>query len=175
MVLHLKKAIRRNSSTRSIPIFDSERPISSTSDMRVWETLRPCRPTRKSHIAVAVCDSSWEEQAARALDAHSGVDAWVKNDHLGFEIFYVWRGVVRKYRPDFLVRFQTGLTLILEIKGRVTEAAKEKNDALREWVKAVNQDRGFGRWASAVCTKPEDLESILESARDRPAAKPSAA
>jgi hypothetical protein len=28
----------------------------------------------------------------------------MKNDHLGFEIVYVFDGVVRKYRPDFLMK-----------------------------------------------------------------------
>jgi hypothetical protein len=48
----------------------------------------------------------------------SNVEAWVKNDHLGFEIVAVFDGVVRKYRPDFVVRLRTGTPLVLGIKGQ---------------------------------------------------------
>ena len=44
------------------------------------------------------------------------VAAWVKNDHLGFEIPYLYQGVVHKYRPDFLARLTNGDMLILETK-----------------------------------------------------------
>jgi hypothetical protein len=33
-------------------------------------------------------------------------------DHLGFEVHYLYRGVVRKYRLDFLVHLRSGLMLI---------------------------------------------------------------
>ena len=39
------------------------------------------------------------------------VEAWVKNDHLGFEILCIWQGVVKKYRPDFLIRLANGVHL----------------------------------------------------------------
>ena len=161
VVLHLKKAIEISSNSILIPIFDPEHPIGSTSEMPVWYTSRPTAPTKKSPVTVAVCDSDWERQAVTDLDAHPEVERWVKNDHLGFEIFYVYRGVVRKYRPDFLVRFRSNLTLILEIKGRYTDHAKEKDAALRTWVRAVNQDTRFGDWASTVCTDPSTLPTIL--------------
>ena len=56
-----------------------------------------------------------------------------KNDHLGFEILYTSRGVVRKYRPDFIIRLKSGTMLILETKGNVTEQAKTKQKFLQEW------------------------------------------
>ena len=59
-----------------------------------------------------------QAKAAFELDRNSDVAAWVKNDHLNFEILYVYRGVVRKYRPDFLVRFKSGNFLVLETKGK---------------------------------------------------------
>jgi type III restriction enzyme len=45
------------------------------------------------------------------------VAAWAKNDHLGFEVLYVFKGVVKKYRLDFLVRLNAGTMLVLEVKG----------------------------------------------------------
>lgn len=62
-------------------------------------------------------DSAWEASEAFALDHLPAVAAWVKNDHLGFEIVYVFDGVVRKYRPDFLIRLASGRMLVLEVKG----------------------------------------------------------
>ena len=76
--------------------------------MRTWYTGKPCERTRRSHINVCVYDSTWEASDAFALDDSDAVAAWVKNDHLGFEVLYVYRGVVRKYRPDFLVRLKNG-------------------------------------------------------------------
>ncbi len=53
-----------------------------------------------------------------ARDHDENVDAWVKNDHLGIEILYVYNGVVRKFRPDFIIRLANGKMLVLEIKGQ---------------------------------------------------------
>ena len=55
-----------------------------------------------------------EASEAFELDRNPAVEAWVKNDHLGFEVLYVYRGVVRKYRPDFLIRLRSGAMLVLE-------------------------------------------------------------
>ena len=59
--------------------------------------------------------------------------AWAKNEHLGFEVFCVHRGVVRKYRPDFLIRLQSGDMLVLEAKGRDSEQNRTKRRFLDEW------------------------------------------
>ena len=106
-------------------------------------------------------DSTWEASDAFVLDHASEVAAWVKNDHLGFEVFYVHRGVVRKYRPDFLVRLTSGDILVLETKGQDTVHDRTKRMFLAEWVEAVNQHGGFGRWAWDVSTTPGDIHSIL--------------
>jgi len=80
------------------------------------------------------------------LDNSDAVSAWVKNDHLGFEVLYVYRGVVRKYRPDFLVRLANGDMLVLETKGQDTEQDRVKRSYLDEWTQAVTTHGGFGRW-----------------------------
>ena len=79
--------------------------------MRTWYTGKPCEYTKRSHINFCVYDSTWEAAEAFELDRNDTVDAWVKNDHLGFEVLYVYQGVVRKYRPDFLIRLKTGSIL----------------------------------------------------------------
>jgi len=78
----------------------TEKPIVSTGDMRTWYTAKPCEFTKQSHINFCVFDSTWEATEAFELDRNKNVDAWVKNDHLGFEVLYVYKGVVHKYRPD---------------------------------------------------------------------------
>lgn len=100
--------------------------------------------TTRSHINVCVYDSAWEATEACALDRHPAVEAWVKNDHLGFEVLYVYRGVVRKYRPDFLICLQSGTSLVLETKGRDTEQDRTKRRFLEQWVQAVNTHGGLG-------------------------------
>jgi type III restriction enzyme len=109
-----------------------------------------------------VFDSTWEATEAFELDRNTTVDAWVKNDHLGFEVLYVFKGVVHKYRPDFIIRLKTGRFLVLETKGQETDQDKTKRTFLEEWVKAVNEHGGFGKWSSAVSKQPGDVVGIVE-------------
>ena len=143
------------------PVFDRDHPIRSTGDMRTWYTGKPCERTKRSHINVCVYDSTWEASDAFALDDSDAVSAWVKNDHLGFEVLYVYRGVVRKYRPDFLVRLAGGDMLVLETKGQDTEEDRVKRRFLDEWLAAVNAHGGFGQWRGAVALRPGEIRDIL--------------
>jgi type III restriction enzyme len=88
----------------------------------------------------------------------------LKNDHLGFEILYIFDGIVRKYRPDFIIQLKAGEFLILETKGKETLRDKTKHKFLNEWVKAVNEHGGFGNWKWAVSRNPADVEMIIEEA-----------
>jgi len=108
--------------------------------------------------------STWEASEAFVIDNNIHVDAWVKNDHLGFEIFYAFSGVVRKYRPDFIIRLKSEKYLILETKGKETLHDKTKRNFLDEWVKAVNQHGGLGTWKWAVSKNPADVEGIIAGA-----------
>ncbi|MFQ6032476.1 MAG: restriction endonuclease, partial [Candidatus Zixiibacteriota bacterium] len=103
----------------------------------------------------------WEATEAFQLDRSSHVDAWVKNDHLGFEIIYIFKGVVKKFRPDFIVRLTTGDFLVLETKGQERQEDRTKMNFLDEWVKAVNNYGGFGRWQWAVSRNPADVPEVL--------------
>lgn len=88
--------------------------------------------------------------------------AWVKNDHIGFEITYSFKGVIHKFRPDYLVKLTNGTTLILEVKGQDDQQQQTKRDFLAEWVRAVNGHGGFGRWAGDVSRHPKDVLEILQ-------------
>lgn len=164
VVQHISDAIRADNVETLEPVFDRNRPIRSTGDMRTWYTARPCEYARKSHINFCVFDSTWEASEAFQLDQNENVKAWVKNDHLGFEILYTFQGIVRKYRPDFIIKLKTGGFLVLETKGQDTQRDKTKRAFLNEWVEAVNQHGGFGKWSWAVSHNPSDLADILEQA-----------
>ncbi len=161
VVQHIWEAIRHENAARIEPVFDRDQPIRATGDMRTWFTGKPCGPTARSHINFCVFDGTWEASDAFALDHAPEVEAWVKNDHLGFEVFYVHRGVVRKYRPDFLVRLTSGKMLVLETKGRDSDRDRTKRRFLAEWVEAVNAHGGFGRWAWDVAMNPGEIHGIL--------------
>ncbi|MBF2756077.1 MAG: DEAD/DEAH box helicase family protein [Gammaproteobacteria bacterium AqS3] len=154
-------AIRQSNIDRRELVLDTSRPICGTGDMKPWRTSKPCRITEKSHINRCVLDSTWEASEASTLEASPLVQAWVKNDHLKFEVFYTHRGVVRRYRPDFLIRFRSGAMLVLEVKGVMRPADAAKHRAMREWIKAVNENRQYGQWAFEVSRDPGDLHGIL--------------
>lgn len=150
VVQHLLQHVHEQNLDHLEPVFDAERPIGSTRDMRTWYTTRPCRPTRRSQVSHLVVDSAWESYAAELLESHPGVLAWVKNDHLGFHVYYLWNGSKRRYVPDFLIGLSSGRTLVLEIKGQDTAQDRAKRAALDEWVHAVNAHGGLGHWCSDV-------------------------
>ena len=160
---HIGEAIRFSNTHKLVPVFDRDRPIRSTGDMMTWYTAKPCAYTQKSHINFCVYDSAWEASDAFHLDHNPKVTAWVKNDHLGFEILYVYRGVVRKYRPDFIIRLTNGDHLVLETKGQDTEKDRTKRKFLDEWIQGVNEHGGFGTWRWAVSKDPGEIADILSS------------
>ncbi len=168
IMLNMSKVIRHfwqmiefsNTETATI-VLDSNYPIRATGDMSPWRTGKPCEATAKSHVNYCVYDSTWEASDAYILDNSDAVSAWVKNDHLGFEILYVHRGVVRKYRPDFLARLANGDFLVLETKGQETEQDRVKSRYLESWVQGVNAHGGFGHWRHAVARKPGEAWDLI--------------
>lgn len=163
IVNHLSRHIQSENTEELKLVVDQDHPIRSTADMKAWDTSKACVHTRKSHINFCVCDSTWEANEAMNLDRSSYVKSWVKNDHLGFEVSYIYNGAEHKYRPDFLIRLETGEILILETKGQETEQDKTKRSALREWIRAVNANGGFGRLhpEPAISKHPDDIPEIL--------------
>jgi type III restriction enzyme len=166
IVNHLSRHIRSENTEEMKLVVDQDHPIRSTADMKAWDTSKACVHTQKSHINFCACDSTWEANEALSLDRSPYVRAWAKNDHLGFEVSYLYNGVEHKYRPDFLIRLTTGEVLVLETKGQETEQDKAKRAALREWISAVNAHGGFGRWHAepAISKHPDDIPEILNKA-----------
>lgn len=87
--------------------------------------------------------------------------AYAKNDHLGFQVHYLWGGARRRYLPDFLIRLANGKTLVLEIKGQDSEQERAKRSAMDAWVKGVNAKGGFGVWCCDVAYEPSHIQDIL--------------
>ena len=158
---HIWEAVRFENTEALTLVFDRDRPICSTGDMAAWYTGKPCEYTTRSHINCCVFDSAWEASEAFALDHSPHVAAWAKNDHLDFKVQYIYNGVVKRYLPDFLIRFKSGNHLILETKGQDTEQDRTKRRFLGQWVEAVNAHGSFGRWSWDVSKDPGDVENIL--------------
>jgi type III restriction enzyme len=164
VVQHIWESIRFHNSESVVPVFDVDRPIRSTGDMRSWYTGRPNEPAKKSHINFCVYDSTWEASESFELDQNPKVEAWVKNDHLGFEISYIFQGLIKKYWPDYIIRLNGGVHLVLEVKGIDAQVDKTKRRFLDEWIRAVNAHGGFGSWAWAVSRDTADVSGIIGNA-----------
>jgi len=95
------------------------------------------------------------------LDRNEDVITWVKNDHIGFEILYIFQGIIHKYRPDFLIKLKNGINIVLETKGQDSLKDRTKRSFLNEWVEAVNQHGGFGKWTWALSKDPTDVQGII--------------
>ena len=162
VVRHVLNNVTEQNTERLTPVYDEENPIGATGHMRTWYTTKPCFPTTRSHISHMVGDSSWEGHAANILEKRDDVIAYAKNDHLGFQIYYMWAGSRRRYVPDFLIRFTSGVTLALEIKGTDSPQNQAKRHALNEWVQAINAAGGFGQWAWDVAFNPDEVQDILD-------------
>ena len=163
VVQNIWNAIRTENTEKLMPVFDDITPVRSTKDVQTWHTSKPCECSKKSHVNFTVYDSTWEASEAYILDKCDAVESWVKNDHLGFVIYYHYKGVVHKYFPDFIIRMRSGKHLVLETKGQDDDRNRAKRAYLAEWVKAVNEQGGFGKWDSAVSFYPGDLEEILSN------------
>jgi type III restriction enzyme len=161
IVQHVVKHVEQQNVASIEPVFDPEQPLGSTRAMRTWFTTKGNQQTRKSQISHVVGDSSWEIYAATLFDASDKVQAYAKNDHLGFQVYYLWGGSRKRFIPDFIVRLANGHNLVLEIKGEDSPMNSAKREALALWVKAVNAKGGFGRWCSDVAFKPAELQDIL--------------
>jgi len=162
IVQHLFGAIRAENTEKLVPIFDKEMPIKSTGNMVTWYTSRPCEITKKSHISHVVYDSAWEASESFELDNNDAVVSWAKNDHLGFVISYLYKGVIHSFYPDFLIKLSNGKMLVLEVKGLDDEKNRTKRAALKEWIDAVNSDGRFGKWEWDVSFRPSDIKDILK-------------
>ena len=143
-----------------MPILNRYKSTGTTADVD-FKTTRPCFTTTYSHINLVAADTArWEQSAAFRLEQavlKGSVRFYARNDQLAFTIPYDFMGVSHHYEPDYLVRLQNGVTLVLEIKGLETEKDRAKHQAAKRWVQAVNNWGELGRWVFHVCKDPQVL------------------
>jgi type III restriction enzyme len=129
-----------------------------------FHTTKPIYPVTKCHLNAMVADTmKWEQSAGFLLDCHPGVKKWVKNERLGFVIPYRNKGLQARYFPDFVVQTDTGITVVVEIKGQLTDGADAKAKAAERWVKAVNRLGEHGTWSYMLVTDPSRVAHSLNA------------
>lgn len=152
--------------TPILPIIERYRPQGSSAEV-MFRTVKECYGTTKSHVSHVVTDSRWEHSVAYQLEKNPNVIAYVKNDHLDFEIPYEFGGTMHGYRPDYIIRYKkkdgSTINIILEVKGYEGEQDRAKQNAAKKWVDAINYHKGFGEWKLALCKDPHRLSQILET------------
>jgi len=104
----------------------------------------------------------WDALIPNVLESSDLVEAYAKNERLGFHIHYLWNGARRLYVPDFLIRLRNGKTLILEIKDQDSPQNMQKRQTLNAWVEAVNQKGRFGVWCWDVAFEMVRVQDLLE-------------
>jgi type III restriction enzyme len=162
IINHIGNAIRSSSKEAPSIIFDPVTPVRSTASSLTWYTTKPTQPVKKSQISHIVIDSGWEKVGLEfERDRIQGIVSWAKNDHLGFEIYYMWQGQPKTYYPDYLIRFEGDRYMILEVKGQPTEQDKAKWQAAKEWVYGVNADGHFGKWEFKALVDPKQLFEVV--------------
>lgn len=154
-----------------LALLDPYNPVGSTrfvnfntSKMTRWRT-----DPRRSHINWVVCDSDWEAEFCRVVESHPRVHAYVKNQGLGLEVPYLYKGSQHRYIPDFIVQIDDGherdgqpdwLNLVVEIKGlRGDDAAQKANTIRTMWIPGVNNLRTHGRWHFAEFTHVFEIDT----------------
>jgi len=160
---NLHRAIHWQAGNRSEllqPILRRFEPVGDTGDI-AFVTRKRTFPTEKSEISHVVLDgtdgNTWEQILALECERNAHVAAYVKNDHLGFDIPYVHKGRSHNYVPDFLLRLRRRpddieRTLIVEVSGGQKQVHSPGSVAVKaltardSWCTAVNNHGGFGRW-----------------------------
>ena len=135
----------------------------NTTKELLWETAQT-----KCHVNYVVCDSAWEAELARVVEAHPRVIAYVKNQGLQFTVPYRDGGNPKKYLPDFIVQVDDGhgaddpLNIVVETKGyRRLDAQLKAETMATQWVPGVNNLGTFGRWAFAEFRDVYEIEKAF--------------
>lgn len=167
-VERLREAIHPDPSqgeTPEIPRYDSRGPC-TTKQVNYWTSKRVSQ-AQKTHLNYVVADTKkWEQATAFYLDNHDAVEAFVKNDGYGFAIPYMKDNEIHDYIPDFVVRLKTDppCHLVLETKGMSGNDVNQKKTAADRWVRAVNADGEYGKWAYEIAYSPEEaIEKVNET------------
>jgi len=147
--------------TPLLPILNRYKPIGSTADVD-FTTKRNVHSTQRSHVNAVVLDSTWEQTAAFYLEMQTDhVFSYVRNDRPFLLIPYEYEGAQHHFEPDYVVRLRNGQTLVLEMKGEEDDQDRQKYQAARRWVVAVNNWGRLGAWDFDVCHDPQMLPRLV--------------
>jgi type III restriction enzyme len=152
-------------------------PVGTTADVSFF-TRKQAIETEKSQVSHCVLDgptggNTWEQILAQLCELNPRVAAYVKNDHLGFEIPYVHNGRSHMYVPDFLLRLRRAIGddldryLIVEVSGgqKSPGPTREKARTTRDtWCPAVNNLGEFGVWGYIEITDMPSAGEVLNVA-----------
>jgi type III restriction enzyme len=121
-----------------------------------FDTVKDCWTTdpAKCHFNLVPQDSDWETIVCQKLEEMKEVQAYAKNQGIGFRIPYTCDGRPGNYYPDLIVKIDDGagtadlLNLILEVSGQKKKEKDAKVQTTKTmWVPGVNNLGNFGRWA----------------------------
>ena len=99
-----------------------------------------------------------------ASSRKNGMRYWYAHEfmtELGYENWNTFKGVIKNYIPDFLIRLDNGTMLVLETKGQAGAEVDAKRKALAEWIKAVNNTHEYGHWVSDISYNIKDVDEII--------------
>jgi type III restriction enzyme len=160
---HIKQFIIETSNSELLPIIDESKPWIRTGDLRPWMTSKKTQRIEFSHINNMVVDSNFEGlfcQELERLGKNKKIHSWVKNDHIDFKVWYVFKGEVHAYYPDFIIKINEKKYLIIETKGNKKDQDEYKWNALKEWCIAVNNQIKFGNWEFKQLYNLEDFKKL---------------
>lgn len=150
------------SDSKSIPRATIEGTASTNIPRRFTIKKRKFKP-EKTHLNIMAADSELEINIGEELDRDRRVISWAKSDMAGFTVSYVHPdNTERSYKPDFIAHLDTGVTLVLEGKGKEDDVDKAKKDALRRWVDAINREEEYGVWDYATIYGEQDVRTSLD-------------
>ena len=170
-----------NQRARLRPILRRYDPAGSTDGVS-FHTRKQCVITDpdRCEISHVVLDgpsgNTWEQLLMAYAETSPHVAAYVKNDHLGFSIPYLYEGRAHDYIPDFLLRLRRvegedfDRTLIVEVSGGQKLALSPGPTAFKamvardQWCVAVNNHGAFGRWGYLEVTDMPSLKRTLDDA-----------
>lgn len=159
----IRQAINLSQSTKSYPVPDPVNKFKTTAVMTPWYTTKEVYSSSemKSHMSHLVQDSKWEGIGKILDNEIDDVEAWVKNDHLGFTIPYVHKGMVRSYFPDFIIKYKGNKYLMLEIKGKEREQDQTKWESAKLWCESLNTDKdSWGEWQFKVVKNKPTISDL---------------
>jgi type III restriction enzyme len=151
-----------------LPVLNSFQPITTTAYVN-YPTVRSVEELVKSHLNRAMVQSDWERRAIKIMEKLDCVACFTPNDRqIGLLIPYEHEGHRHNYEPDFIVKLQNDMFVLLEIKGKAGRIHNEdqilaKNAAAKKWAAAVNNLGRFGQWVYEICEDISKLQMVLKA------------